>query len=161
MNKSIFLCGFMGCGKSTIGRQIADEKLLPFIDFDEHLEIAAGSTIADTFSYFGESYFRKFESAELLKICTDIRANRKVKVIALGGGTIISSQNSQLVYASGTAFFIDTDFDTCYDRIKDDPCRPLVTTREELEELYNKRRPIYLKHAKYTVKGIEEIYAYL
>jgi shikimate kinase len=148
----------MGCGKTTIGHEIADKTGRAFVDLDEHIEKSTGSSITEIFKYFGEAYFRKLETGSLKEIC----AVRKPRIVAIGGGAIISPENARFIYCHGTSIFIDVDFDTCYERIKDDPSRPLAAKpREELEQLYNQRRPIYLKHAKYTIKEPSEIYAYL
>ena len=80
-SKSIFLCGFMGCGKSYIGKQVADSLSLPFFDLDLLIETTADSTIADIFKNRGENYFRSLEAQCLHHIAGIPRS-----VVALGGG---------------------------------------------------------------------------
>jgi shikimate kinase len=155
--QNIFLCGFMGCGKTTLGRLVAEKSGLPFIDSDEYIVSTQMRSVAEIFAEYGESHFRRLESEAILhicKTCTDC-------VTALGGGAVINPANAELINQNGISFFLDVDFETCYERIKSDPTRPLAKSRESLRRLYDERKPIYLKHCKFTIERPEQIYDYL
>jgi len=153
MKKLVFLCGFMGCGKTTTGRIVADRLRLPFVDLDEYIEKSQGSKVAAIFADKGEAAFRQLESLAIKEVC----ANFDNAVVALGGGAIVSASNAAVINANGISIFIDVDFESCYRHIKGDESRPLAKSREALEALYNERKPIYLKHSTHTVKTIEEM----
>ena len=153
MSRSIYLCGFMGCGKSYIGRLLAEEKSMPFVDLDSYIVEKEGRSIPEIFEQSGEAYFRQLEA--------DCRKELEGGyVVATGGGTLINESTAEYARSHGITLFLDADFPLCYGRIKDDTNRPLVmnNTEEQLRELFEKRRAIYEKHSRVTVKvmGIEE-----
>lgn len=145
----VFLCGFMGCGKSTVGRIVAKKTERAFIDLDEYIEEAAGMSIPEIFEKYGEEHFRTLE-ADAIKIF-----DQSFTVVALGGGAIINDRSRALANKAGLVVFIDTPFDLCYDRIKDDPHRPIAksSTKEELKKRYDDRYPIYKQGSSVTVDG--------
>lgn len=151
--RSIYLCGFMGCGKSYIGRLLAEEKNMPFADLDSYIVEKEGRSIPEIFEQSGEPYFRRLE-AECLK---ELEGGY---VVATGGGTLINDSTAEFANKHGITVFLDADFELCWGRIKDDTNRPLVmnNTEEQLRELFEKRREIYEKHSRVTVKvtGVEE-----
>ena len=146
---NIFLCGFMGCGKSTIGKILSEKLDTRFIDLDEYIVEKEGRTIPEIFSADGEDYFRKKE-AECLK-----ELSQNGGIIATGGGAILNEDTARLANSCGKVVFIDVPFEICYERIKDDQNRPLVqkNTMDELFALYLKRRPIYKKNSAFCVDG--------
>lgn len=93
INTSIVLLGYMGCGKSTIGRLLAKDLALPFIDLDEYLVHKHGESISKLFITHGEIGFRKIEKTAL----HEILAHRKTSVLSLGGGTPCYADNMQSV----------------------------------------------------------------
>ena len=103
-------------------------------------EDTAGMSIPEIFDKYGEEHFRKLET-EALAAFADIGG-----VVATGGGALLSEQNGKVAKRSGMVVFIDTYFNTCYGRIKNDPNRPIAynSTREQLSERFNYRRPLYL-----------------
>ncbi len=149
MNKPVFLCGFMGCGKSTVGRELSKLLGCDFIDLDSYIEEDSKMTISDIFKEFGEEHFRMLESSALEAMCD------KQAVIATGGGALISEKNADAALRSGKVVYIELAFEKCYDRIKDSPNRPIVkrSTKEELEELFNRRTQSYKSHCSFTVNG--------
>ncbi|MCL1881338.1 MAG: shikimate kinase [Oscillospiraceae bacterium] len=156
--KLIFLCGFMGSGKSTIGKLAAKKAGIGFIDLDDEIVKTAGKSIPEIFAERGEGHFRQIESATLaLVVAAAAITSDKVIIIALGGGTIVDPKNANTVNEFGKTVFIDCDFETCYNRIKNDPNRPLVKTEDELKNLYKIRRIAYQKYAKHTINGGNEI----
>ncbi|WP_295211898.1 shikimate kinase [Ruminococcus sp.] len=147
--RPIFLCGFMGCGKSTVGKILAKRMGCECIDLDKYIEDEAGMSIPEIFEKQGEAHFRQLET-EALAAFADIGG-----VVATGGGALLSEENCEVAKRSGMVVFIDTYFATCYDRIKDDPNRPIAynSTKEQLLERYNYRRPLYEAHSHYTISG--------
>src|SRR5882672_5846491 len=101
-DRPIFLVGFMGCGKTTLGRLLAAELHWDFIDLDEELIKRDGRQIKEIFRDNGEEFFRGVETAALRDM-----ARRKRTVIALGGGTFISHENRSLIASSGLSIFLD------------------------------------------------------
>lgn len=145
--KNIILCGFMGCGKTTVGKELAWRIFYDFVDVDEHIEAIAGMSIPDIFERKGEDAFRALET----KVLSDLCGNSGL-VISTGGGAFLRERNVELARKSGKTIFINCSFALCYDRIKDSD-RPLVqrSTREELELLFNERQPIYQRAADFEV----------
>ena len=153
MNRSIYLCGFMGCGKSHIGRLLAKNKGMPFVDLDSYIVEKEGRSIPEIFEQSGEPYFRQLEAD-----C--IRELEGGYVVATGGGTLINENTAEYANGHGVTVFLDAEFELCYGRIRNDTNRPLVVnnTEEQLREIFEKRRVLYEKHSRVTAKvtGIEE-----
>ncbi len=150
-NRPVFLCGFMGCGKSTIGKILAKKLGREFIDLDDFIEKREGMTIPEIFAQKGEPFFREQETKALSEL------PQSVGVIATGGGTLLKKENGDLAKSLGTAVFIDAPFELCYERIKGDPHRPIAasSTREQLLERFEQRRPLYLKNSDFSVDGTQ------
>ena len=151
--RSIYLCGFMGCGKSYIGKLLAEEKNMPFVDLDGYIVEKEGRSIPEIFEQSGEGCFRRLE-ADCIK---ELEGGY---VVATGGGALINENTAEFANEHGITVFLDAEFELCYERIKNDTNRPLVmnNTEEQLRELFEKRREIYEKHSRVTVKvtGAEE-----
>ena len=139
----------MGCGKTTVGKVAARMLGVSFIDLDEFIEQQEGMTIPVIFSKKGEDYFRDCET-EAIK-----HFDGKPAVVATGGGAMLREVNAQAAQNVGRVVFIDTDFEVCYERIKNDPHRPIAynSTKQQLKERYEQRRPLYEAHSQYTVDG--------
>lgn len=146
--KNIILCGFMGCGKTTVGKELAWRIFYNLVDTDERIEAAAGKAISDIFAQDGEGAFRGLESKVLREVLQD-----SGQVIALGGGALMRQSNVEAAKSAGRIIFLNTEFDTCYSRIESGNSRPLVTrsTREEMQELYNERLPVYRAAADFEI----------
>ncbi len=142
---TIFLCGFMGCGKSTVGAKLAKHLDCPFVDMDTYIEEQAGMTIPEIFAQHGEPHFRDLETEAIRALAS------RDGVIACGGGAMLREENAQIAAAHGSVVYLDVPFHVCYRRIADSD-RPIVrrSTREELQALYDKRRIIYQKHSTHT-----------
>ena len=134
----LYLCGFMGCGKSRIGKQLAKTLGMSFSDLDRYIVEKEGMSIPEIFEKHGEPHFRELEA----KYIAEMPDN---SVVALGGGAIINDNTAKTARANGKVIFLDADFETCYARIKDDRNRPLAynNPKETVKELYGKRRPVY------------------
>ena len=148
MDKTIFLCGFMGCGKTTVGKILAEKSGRNFFDLDDLIVESEGRTIPEIFAQNGEEYFRAVES----RLITELGGNT---VVALGGGAVLRKENTAAAKRSGVIVFIDTDFDTCYSRICGDSNRPLASNadRAELLERFESRYPIYRAAGDIIVSG--------
>lgn len=148
---TIFLCGFMGCGKSTIGQILAKKSGCGFCDTDELVVKNEGMTIPEIFSQKGEPYFRTVEAETVKSLCG------KNTVVACGGGAMQNSETAGTVKNNGGIIvYLNVPFDVCYDRIKDDKNRPIVVnnTKKQLEEIYNNRRDIYMKNSTIMVEAV-------
>lgn len=145
---SVYLCGFMGCGKSHVGRQLAAALEREYIDLDRYIISEEKMTIPYIFENFGEPHFRKLEALYIRRLADN-------NVVATGGGALINDETAEYARQSGLSVYINTSFEVCYERIKNDRNRPLVVnnTMEQLEELYNTRAPIYHRNAMCTVNG--------
>lgn len=146
---TLYLCGFMGCGKTTVGKIISKKLGLAYFDSDEEIVAKEKMTIPEIFDKMGEPYFRKSE-AETIKNFVNYKA-----VVSCGGGAMLNSETAKSVTENGgIIIFIDVPFDVCYERIKDDSNRPIAvnSTREQLLERYNTRYLIYLENSAIRVE---------
>ncbi len=150
MNSSsnIVLCGFMSCGKTSIGKILAQRLDFAFVDTDLLLTGTFKMSIPEMYATGGESYFRSCERSAVLEAAALSHC-----VIATGGGTMSDDENARALAETGIVIFIDQDFDVCMDRIKSQPERPSVksSTREELKARYQSRTPAYKKYAAFTL----------
>ena len=146
----IWLCGFMGCGKSTVGAELARLIGSELIDMDSYIEQREQMTIPEIFRIRGEAYFRELETVCVTELCNHVPA-----VIATGGGAMISQQNVAEAKKSGVVLFLDIPFKDCYQRIQNTD-RPIVrrSSQTELKQLYQQRREIYKKHADLIFNGV-------
>lgn len=146
---TFYLCGFMGCGKSTVGNLLAGNLGLKFIDLDEYITTSENCSIPEIFKKKGEKYFRDAEAQAIKKLSGD------GYVIACGGGTILNDNSAEAAKQHGTVIFLDVSFDKCYDRIKHDSNRPLVlnNTEQQLKDIFTKRHDIYLKNSNISVNA--------
>jgi len=141
-DRSIVLVGMMGSGKSAIGKMLARKLRLEFKDADEEIELAAGRSVADIFSEYGEPEFRRLEERVISRLVTEGPI-----VLALGGGAFLNDETRKNILDKGLSIWLNADFETLYERVMRKPGkRPLLTKgnpREILSELMTKREPIY------------------
>ena len=145
---TVYLCGFMGCGKSHIGRMLSAWLNRELIDLDKYIVAMEKLSIPEIFDKFGEPHFRQLEAKYIRELSGG-------KIVATGGGALINDETAGFARESGISVYINTSFELCYRRIKGDTNRPLVVnnTPEQLEELYNKRAEIYKKNSTFMVNG--------
>jgi len=150
----IYLAGFMGCGKSTVGRALADELGWNFFDLDHDIESSAGSNIGEIFDAQGEEMFRALESAALAKRVRAVESGHP-QVIALGGGALMNDKNFELVINHGVVVWLDAPFDLIERRVAAESHRPLARDPQKLRELFDLRSPRYAQ-AHYRVEAPDE-----
>ena len=135
----VYLVGFMGAGKSTVGRALAARLGVPFVDLDEAFETLSGATVRRAFEERGEAWFRERE-AELLR-GTEALPDA---VIALGGGTFTFPENRAVVQRSGRSIFLHVPFEVVAARLRGKAAdRPLFRSLEDARSLYEARLPSY------------------
>ncbi|MGI5896051.1 MAG: shikimate kinase [Oscillospiraceae bacterium] len=156
MAQHIFLCGFMGCGKTTVGAEAARLAGTAFFDLDDEIIREAGMPIPEIFSRYGEERFREYETGALKRIA----ASSDAAIVATGGGALVSARNADICRSGGLVLLLDVPFETCYERIQGDKNRPNATgrSREELLALYEARLGSYRAHSDIVVpdNGLEQ-----
>ena len=140
----VLLTGFMGAGKTKIGRLLAQHLGREFVDTDQLIEEAAGQTIPAIFADHGEAHFRQLEHQ-----CLRAALARRKAVIALGGGAIVEARNRELIRRSGLLIWVQADVDTILARVGRNAERPLLAglepaaQRARIERLLAERAPFY------------------
>lgn len=146
--EAIVLIGFMGAGKTSVGRELARLNEWPFLDSDELIAADAGSSIAQIFETRGEEEFRKIES-EMLAQMSARRA-----IVATGGGIVVRPENVPLLKRLGTVVYLEADEAILFERISKEKTRPLLETndpRARLARLLAQRVPLYRAAADFTI----------
>lgn len=148
---NIILCGFMGCGKTTVGKIIARKTGRRFVDMDSLIEEKAGMTVSEIFELHGEEGFRDLEH----KICAEI-AEQQNLIVASGGGALTFERNVAVFRGRDKIVLLDVPLDVISLRLQNDSTRPLLQRpdREEaMKRLYDRRMPLYLAAADVVVPG--------
>jgi shikimate kinase len=138
----IYLTGFMGSGKTTIARLLADRLGWNFIDIDAEIEARENSTIAEIFEQRGEPEFRRIETELIRKVVQRVECGSPA-VIALGGGSFVQPANARLLEDHGISIWLDCPFETIRQRIVDASSRPLARDGESFRRLFEERRAAY------------------
>lgn len=143
----IILTGFMGVGKTTVGRILAEALNVPFIDMDTYIEAQEGKTIATIFDQIGESGFRQLEF-QVLESLLETSNNEKL-VISTGGGIIETAECRNILKRQPYVFYLKDTFETSWYRInrggRKGADRPLVkaNTSSQMLAKFNRRIPLY------------------
>ncbi|MDD2234368.1 MAG: shikimate kinase [Desulfitobacteriaceae bacterium] len=153
--QNIILIGFMGAGKSTVGKRLATVLHWKFVDTDSIVEEIAGMTISNIFCRYGESRFRFEEYLAVKKVCTG-----KNCIISTGGGTVMNPENFKLLKQSGLIIYLYASLEDVLQRVGSSD-RPLLKRGpEEVLSLWQSRLDTYAQ-AHYIVdttnKGVEEV----
>ena len=152
---SVFLIGYRGSGKTTVGQHVARKLAWEFADADSIVTGSVDLTIREIFEIHGEDYFRTLETAAVKDLCKWDDA-----VIALGGGAVMRPENRDLIAQSGfPVIYLHADAQTLHDRIHNDPQtqanRPSLTKLggnvQEVREVLDQRLPIYRKLATHEI----------
>jgi len=143
---NIYLVGFMGTGKTSVGKRLAQKKNWHFIDLDDLIELKERMTIVDIFAQKGEPYFRRREKETLKEI-----SKEKNFVVACGGGIVLDEENIKIMQETGTVICLTAHPSVIFERTKGYNFRPLLNTPKPLEkikELLQKRAPFYARIEK-------------
>jgi shikimate kinase len=149
MGGNIYLIGMMGAGKTTLGRSLAARLGREFLDTDRVLVERTGVPVATIFEIEGEEGFRRRESAVLAELATG-----GSRVIATGGGVVLSEENRSVMRASGTVVYLRARLESLWERTRHDASRPLLATPDpkgRLGELLTEREPLYRDAAHVVV----------
>ncbi|MGH9555759.1 MAG: shikimate kinase [Terriglobales bacterium] len=144
--RAVFLTGFMGAGKSSAGRALAQQLGWSFVDLDRRIEKREGTSIARIFEQRGERGLRRAESAALREVLAELRESGPA-VVALGGGTLAITRNRRRLRQHGGALvFLDAPLSTLHSRSRrGGRKRPLFASPEQFRQLYRSRLPQYRK----------------
>jgi shikimate kinase len=135
----IYLLGFMGVGKTTLGALLAQRLHWPFIDLDATIEAGQQTTIRQIFENAGETFFREIERAALIEA-----SKTEPAVIALGGGTFVQPDNFEFIQENGGAtVWLDCPLDELRRRCEDKTDRPLFKDPVSFARLFEQRLPFY------------------
>lgn len=140
-SRNLILIGFMGTGKTTIGKRVAQSLGFEFVDTDARITRAAGKPITKIFEEDGEDAFRELET-KILRECSE----RSEQVISTGGGIVTQPENRQILETAGFVVWLKASPDTIYERIRHNRSRPLLKTdnpRSTIENLLSERSDLY------------------
>jgi shikimate kinase len=146
--RNVFLIGPMGAGKTTVGKLLADELGLEFLDTDKEIEARTGADIGWIFDVEGEEGFRKREAAMLEELTA-----RNGVLVATGGGAVLSEENRKRLVSRGTVVYLDAPLEQQVERTSRDRTRPMLRDgdpEEILTRLHEDRDPLYREIADFT-----------
>jgi shikimate kinase len=160
MKQNIILIGFMGSGKTSVGKALAERLSYRFMDTDEMIEQKAGCTINHIFEAYGEAYFRTMET----DLLTELTISLTHTVLSSGGGLPLRKENIQLLRELGEIVYLKAAKDTLTNRLLSDTSRPLLKGEIldlRIEKMLKIREPIYESAAQHSIvtdqKNIEEV----
>ncbi len=152
MERNIILCGFMGSGKTCVGKRTARMMKRRFRDLDQYIEEQAGKTVSEIFAAVGEEGFRELEAQAAAET-----AEEEGLVIASGGGTVLFPRNVEAFHRTGgIILLLDVPLPVLQERLKNDKKRPLLqkpNRQQIIEDLYKQRMPLYRAAADFSVKA--------
>ncbi|MBZ4665937.1 shikimate kinase [Mahella sp.] len=141
MSGNIYLTGFMGTGKTTAGKLLAEELNMDFVDTDEFIEQRMGMTVPGIFRIYGEAFFRQLEQNALISA-----AGRESVVVSTGGGMVLCSGNIDIMRRTGVIVCFEASVDTVMRNVGGGEGRPLLKAgdvRRSITDLMDKRRELY------------------
>ncbi len=154
-DRSIVLVGLMGAGKTVIGRLLARQLNLPFVDADHEIEAAAGMSIKELFAEHGEAYFREGERKVIRRIL-----NSGPQILATGGGAIMNKETREAIARRGVTLWLNADLDVLMERVSRRNTRPLLQTadpRAVMKKLLDERYPVYrLSDVHVTSRNVQK-----
>ncbi|EUJ36531.1 shikimate kinase [Listeria weihenstephanensis FSL R9-0317] len=149
--RQIVLTGFMGAGKTTVGKLLSQTMQLPIIDIDTEIQLEQQASITEIFANLGEVKFRELEHQMLLRVL------QKDAVISTGGGIILSPENRAELTAANFVVYLKTQPDSFLSRLKGDTTRPLIQEKsaKEIKDLFESRAQLYENSAHLTIETDE------
>lgn len=139
--KNIVLTGFMGAGKSSAGKKLAERLEMQVVDTDELIERRAGMKISEIFSRYGEPHFRELEKEVVEEV-----SKLENHVIITGGGVVLKKENMQNLRRNGVIIYLHAEPEIVYQRVRNEVHRPLLQVAnpmEKIKELLEFRAPFY------------------
>ena len=149
IDRTVYLIGFMGSGKSTVSRQLAEYLSVKQLEMDDILTAQAGKSITRIFEEDGEEAFRRMESELIRRIGSEEPA-----VVSCGGGVVLRRENAENMKKNGIVVFLSAEPQTIYERVKNSTHRPVLNGHMNVEyiaQLMEKRAPFYEAAADITV----------
>lgn len=143
LRKTVALVGMMGAGKTAVGKALATQLGVEFLDSDTEIEAAANATVAEIFAKDGEAFFRDKETRVISRLLVSERA-----VLSTGGGAFLSEVNRDLIAAQGVAVWLKADRELLWSRVRHKNTRPLLRTDDPYKtlcDLIDAREPQYAK----------------
>lgn len=152
MNESFVLIGFMGAGKTSVGRVLSDQMGAPLLDTDQMIEDKAGMSISHLFETRGEDVFRCYET-QMLEELLSSRADGPA-VISTGGGLPMRAENRVFLHRLGIVVYLKAEPETVIKRLEGDTTRPLLAGNnalQKVQKLMDQRGPVYEESAHVIV----------
>jgi len=140
-SRNLILVGLMGAGKSSVGRLVASQLGIPFVDSDVEIERVSRMTITELFSAYGEEEFRALETRVMKRLLKN-----GPRVVSTGGGAFINDRTRKHIKKGGLSLWLKADLDVLWERVNKRDTRPLLKTenpKQTLENLMNARYPVY------------------
>ncbi len=168
MTMNVYLIGPRGCGKSSVGKRLADQLGLPWVDLDQRIQEDTGMTIAEIFATKGQGQFRDLETQTLLKLAEETA--ERAHVVSLGGGAVLRPENRRVIETTGVTVLLVASPEVLVKRLEQDPAtktqRPALSEAseaqwsllEETQHLLSLRLPVYQQCAnlKLDTSGLME-----
>lgn len=160
MAPTVILIGFMGAGKSAVGRRLARSLGWDFTDADDEVEKSMGMSIPEAFSGEGEQFFRDAEQEVVLRLIDEAGESERGTVLSLGGGAVTIPAVRERLKAEPLVLLLDEDVETAFKRAGGGN-RPLARDREGFRALYEERSYLYREAAGFVIetsgKGLAEV----
>ena len=140
-SRNLILVGLMGAGKSSVGRLVAHQLGVPFIDSDIEIERVSRMTITELFAAYGEEEFRALEARVMKRLLKG-----GPRVVSTGGGAFINARTRRHIKKGGLSVWLKADLEVLWERVNKRDTRPLLKTenpKQTLENLMNARYPVY------------------
>lgn len=147
---NIILIGYMGSGKTTIGKRLSNDLQLEFVDTDSLIEKQQNCKISEIFEQQGETYFRELET----KLLEDLNGTLKASILSTGGGMPCKEVNIKLLKSIGIVIYLQVSKETVLHRLRGDHTRPLLNETDissKIDNMLAIRQPIYERAAEYII----------
>ena len=153
MTKNIVLIGLMGCGKTTVGKLLAEKAEMKLVDTDALIVEKAGKSINNIFAEDGEPVFRDIEASVIKDV-----SEKENLVVSTGGGAVVREENIDNLKKNGVLFYLYAPAEKLYERIKGDNERPLIKTESPLATLQTllKNREMFYMQADYKINTVNK-----